>query len=148
MAVKVIDTCAMIAFLEDEPGADIIEAILIDPANVCIAHAVNLSELYTHYCKYHTEADADEAVRLILEDVSIVERQDADGDFWKGVGRIRARITTTVKNPLTGGCHSISLADCFALQLAIKTTGAVVTCDHGEFDHVQASRICQVDFFR
>ena len=88
MAVKVIDTCAMIAFLEDEPGADIIEAILIDPANVCIAHAVNLSELYTHYCKYHTEADADEAVRLILEDACIVERQDADGDFWKGVGRI------------------------------------------------------------
>ncbi len=44
--IYVLDACAMIAYLNDEPGADVVEAAMIDPMNQCYAHAVNLCEVF------------------------------------------------------------------------------------------------------
>ena len=41
----VIDASALIAFLRDEPGADVVENVLSAPEN-CYAHALNLCEVY------------------------------------------------------------------------------------------------------
>jgi uncharacterized protein with PIN domain len=38
---RILDACAMIAFLRDEPGAEVVEAILTHPTDRCFAHAVN-----------------------------------------------------------------------------------------------------------
>jgi uncharacterized protein with PIN domain len=146
----VIDACAMIAYLEDENGADVVENILTDRKNDCIAHEVNIGELYTYYLKYFTESDADEAVRLMTFDAGVRPQDPRDSlgvVFWKAVARHRGRITSTVKNPTTGACHSIALADCFALALALRETGTVVTCD-AEFTYVRDSGLCPVLFFR
>jgi uncharacterized protein with PIN domain len=145
--VKVIDACAMIAYLQDENGADVVEGVLADPRNTCMAHVVNIGELYTHYMKNFTQADADEAIRLMIDEAGVSPRDDTEEAFWVSVARLRGQITSTVRNPTTGGCHSIPLADCFGIALARKEGGTVVTCD-SEFIHVRDRGICAVQFFR
>ena len=39
----------MIAYLNDEPGAEVVEATLIEPANQCLAHAINLCEVFYQF---------------------------------------------------------------------------------------------------
>jgi uncharacterized protein with PIN domain len=143
----VIDACAMIAYLEDENGADVVERVLADPKNDCVAHVVNLGELYTYYVKNHAEPDAETAIRLMTEDAGITPRHDEDRAFWVSVARHRGQITSTVANPATGRCYSIALADCFAVALAQRVAGTVVTCDP-EFEYVRDSGRCPVLFFR
>lgn len=133
MPTLVIDACAMIAYLEDENGADVVEGILTDPTNTCVAHVVNLGELYTYYLKNFTEADALEAVRLMIDDAAVAKQ--------------RGEITSTISNPATGRFYSIALADCFALALAQRVGGPVVTSDD-EFTFIRDSGRCPVIFFR
>jgi uncharacterized protein with PIN domain len=148
MPIKVIDACAMIAFLRDEPGADVVEKILDDAAEDCVAHVVQFSEVFTWFLKNGlAEKDALEAVND-LQDAGIEQRDDIDAAFWQEVARQRAAITSTVKTPATGAKHAIALADCFAVALARKLAGSVVTSDHHEFDYVHSSGICPVVFFR
>lgn len=40
----ILDACALIAFLRDEAGADIVEAALIHES--CVIHAINMCEVY------------------------------------------------------------------------------------------------------
>ena len=44
MNIAVLDACAMIAYLRNEAGADIVERLLNDPLIVCYAHSINLLE--------------------------------------------------------------------------------------------------------
>ena len=41
----VLDACAIIAYLRDEEGADVVESVLLGN-NACVAHAVNVCEVY------------------------------------------------------------------------------------------------------
>ena len=40
----ILDACAIIALLRDEPGARIVEQLLLEQN--CMSHAVNLCEVY------------------------------------------------------------------------------------------------------
>ena len=42
----VLDACAIIAYLRDEEGADVVESALLGD-NACVAHAVNVCEVCT-----------------------------------------------------------------------------------------------------
>ena len=42
----VLDACAIIAYLRDEEGADVVESALLGD-DACVAHAVNVCEVYT-----------------------------------------------------------------------------------------------------
>ena len=48
---RVLDACAMIAFLRGEPGADVVRAILHNPSDACYAHAINLCEVYYDFVR-------------------------------------------------------------------------------------------------
>lgn len=48
---NVLDACAMIAYLRDEPGADRVEALLLDKNNLCVAHAVNVCEVFYDFIR-------------------------------------------------------------------------------------------------
>jgi predicted nucleic acid-binding protein len=148
MPVNVIDASAIIAYLEQENGADDVEGFLTDSANENIAHVITIGEVYTFYLKSTTESDADAAISLIHDDCLITPRRDTDDAFWKSVAKIRARLQTTIKNPATGGYHRISLADCFVIALAVRTGGTVITSDHDHFEPMRDMGICQVAFFR
>jgi PIN domain nuclease of toxin-antitoxin system len=44
--IYVLDACAIIAFLKGEAGADVVENALLDRGSQCMAHAINLCEVY------------------------------------------------------------------------------------------------------
>jgi PIN domain nuclease of toxin-antitoxin system len=56
----VLDACAIIALLRNEAGAEITEQLLLE--QTCIAHAVNLCEVYYDFLKAENESIAREAI--------------------------------------------------------------------------------------
>jgi len=132
---RVIDACAMIAFLRDEPGAEFVETILTHPTDRCFAHAVNLCEVYYDFLRSSNVRTA----RTAIEDLGrtgIRTRRDMSKSFWQRVGGLKGTI------------RKISLADCFALALSEKLLGDVVTSDHREFDPLVAANLARVTFIR
>jgi len=73
----------MIAFLNNEPGADIVEDVLTEPGSACFAHAHNLCEVYYLYYRRAGGSIADSAIQDLL-DLGIIPREDLDMAFWKG----------------------------------------------------------------
>jgi len=111
---RVLDACAMIAFLRDEPGADFVEAILIHPVDRCFAHTVNVCEVYYDFVRNSNVRTA----RMAIEDLAragIRARRDMGRGFWQRVGGLKGTI------------RKISLANCFALALSEKLVRDVVT---------------------
>jgi len=132
--VYILDACAMIAFLRKEPGADLVRRVIVDSANVCYAHAINLCEVYYDFWRVGGKSAAEQSIEDLLL-FGIIEQNDFDTDFWKEVGRVKAD-------------NRASLADCCAIVLAIKLAGIVLTSDHGEFDKIAQDSVCQVEFIR
>ncbi len=118
MTIDILDACALLALLKNEPGGSVIETRL----------------LYYQLIREAGEPYARQTIADLLAS-GIIERDDMNSSFWQSVGQLKAR----------GG---ISLADCFCLALAIKLSGQVVTCDHGEFDPLVPLNICPIFFFR
>ena len=131
--IYVLDACAMLAYLRNETGADVVERALLDTNSQCIAHAINLCEVYYIVHRDSGERDADSAIED-LKSVGVIERNDLDEAFWKAVGRLKA-----------GG--GISIPDCFAVTLSNNVGGTVLTSDHKEFDPVAAAG-CSITFIR
>lgn len=129
----VLDACALIAFIRDEEGADVVESTLIDEE--CIAHVVNLCEVYYDCLRRDDKSMADELLEDLWE-TGLVRREDIDEKFWKSVGHIKADI------------GKVSLADSFAIALAQRIDGAVLTSDHHEFDRIAEENVCHVKFIR
>jgi PIN domain nuclease of toxin-antitoxin system len=131
----VLDGSALIAFLRDEAGADVVEGLLLDANNTCYAHAVNLCEAFYDYYRAGGEGDAQTAIARLLS-ASILPRTDMDFTFWQVAGRHKADY------------RRVSLADCFCIALAQRMSGEVVTSDHGEFDAIAPLGICPIRFIR
>jgi PIN domain nuclease of toxin-antitoxin system len=130
-----MDSSALVAFLENEPGGDVVEALLLDTGNTCYAHAVNLCETYYFFHRKGGEAAAQTAFATLL-DASVVPREDMDLNFWQEVGRL--------KSPR----RNIPLGDCFCVALAQRIQGEVVTSDHLDFDPIAQQGLCPVRFIR
>jgi len=126
----------MIAYLRDETGADIVQDLLVDNTELCMAHAINLCEVYYKLVRYTDEDEVRSAIQDLLEAKGLVVREDLDDAFWLDVGRHKAAI------------GSVPLADCFVVALANRTDAEVVTADHPEFDPIEEQGICQVRFIR
>src|SRR5437764_11231091 len=95
----------MIAYLQAEAGADVMRAVLSDPANLIYAHAMNMVEVYYHVYRSTDEAGAEGAISSLIAD-GVTIRDDKDSDFWKEVGRLK------------GEHRRVSLADVCCLALA------------------------------
>lgn len=133
--VFVFDACALIALLEDEPGARVVEDLLQDPANRCLVHAVSVCEIYYDLFRRGDTEDAETLERLLTEfGLEIVEALPSD--LWRIAGKIKAE------------WRRVSLADCFALALAIRETGTLVTSDHHELDALAKAELCRIRFIR
>ena len=135
MNVHVMDANALLASLRGEPGAEVTEGLLADPTIDCIAHSVNLCEVYYDSLRGKDQAAAEKAL-AVLSALGLSERSDMDQDFWKSIGQLKV-------HP-----GKVSLADCFALALAIRTGGTLVTSDHHEFDKVVPLGLCPILFIR
>ncbi len=132
--IYVLDACAMIAFLKGETGADVVENALLESGGQCMAHALNLCEVYYDFHRAGGAHAADSAI-LDMRMLGLGERDDIDEPFWKNVGQLKAQ-------------GKISLADCFAIALTNRVGGTLLTSDHHELDAVSAAGICSVTFIR
>jgi PIN domain nuclease of toxin-antitoxin system len=132
--IYVLDACAMIAYLRDERGADMVEQAITDTASQCIAHAINLCEVFYDFHRVGGETSAITAIDDLFV-LGVSERVDFDRAFWQDVGILKA-----------GG--KISLADCCAVTLTNRVGATLLTSDHLELDRVAAKGICPIDFIR
>ena len=64
----VIDASALIAFLRDETGADVVENVLSAPGK-CYAHAMNLCEVYYDFFRSSNRDAAEAAIHGRLRDL-------------------------------------------------------------------------------
>lgn len=141
MNLYAMDGCALLAYLRGEPGDLVVAGLLAGVNNLCRVHAINMCEVYYDTLRTAAALDAATSEAQARGDVAKVLaagvelREDMDVDFWEMVGRLKV-------NP-----GKISLADCFALALAIRTGGTLVTSDH-EFDRVVPLGLCPILFIR
>jgi predicted nucleic acid-binding protein len=113
----VLDSFALITYLEAEPGHEMISQLLGQAADgdvVLGMNVINLGEVWYHFARRHSEAIADQVVTEINDlGVEVVE---ADWALTHQAAVYKAR----------GG---ISFADCFAAALAQAWKAPLVTGD-------------------
>lgn len=131
----VLDACALIAFLRREPGAALVDTLLTDTETICLVHAINLCEVYYDILRSDGSVIAKQSVEDIMA-VGVEVREDLDSTFWQQVGDLKV-------NP-----GKLSLADCFAIALALRTNAAIVTSDHHEFDPIDSCGLVPFYFIR
>lgn len=133
--IYVLDACAMVAYLDGESGSDVVENALLEKDSECLAHAINLCEVFYLFHRAGGEAAALKALSD-LSDVGIIERNDLDSAFWQQAGTLKA-------------VHrKVSLADCCAITLTQRLSGTLLTSDHHELDPLAAAGICPITFIR
>ena len=72
--IYVLDSCAMIAYLRKEVGADVVQEIIVDSANICYAQSVNLCEVYYDFWRVGGRVAAEQAIEDLLI-LGIVEKK-------------------------------------------------------------------------
>jgi predicted nucleic acid-binding protein len=123
----VLDACALIARIKNEPGADVVDGLLdraVEGEIDLFINIVNLVEVHYGFMKDLGEDRAREIMQTVRE--TAVEVIDTTaGAVFEEVARL--------KSTLTG----FSLADAFGLATASVYGASFVTCDHHEFDKFQ-----------
>jgi len=128
-----LDACAVIAYLNDEEGADKIEGLLWESAQrskVLFLHEVNLLEVYYGVYRDEGEQLAEETYNTVVNlPIKIVA--GLKKNVFKEAGRLKA-------------IYKVSLADSIALAAAKVRRIPLVTCYHHEFDGIQEKN--ELDF--
>jgi PIN domain nuclease of toxin-antitoxin system len=123
-----------LAFLHNEPGAEVVEDLLLDPDTICYAHAVNLCEVFYKVHRAGGEANAQSAITRLV-DAGVHSREEMGTAFWQEVGRLKA-------------ARNLPLADCCCIVLAQREKAEAVTADHPDFDPIAPLGLCAVRFIR
>jgi len=124
----VLDACALIAFLNDEKGADKIEHLIEQSQAGAIklyASSINIFEVYYDALRRTTSQKADELL-VDLYEMPIIIVETVDRALIRAAGYFK----TT---------YRISVADSIALGLAKHLNAYLVSTDHHEFDVIEAS---------
>lgn len=126
IARYVLDACALLALLRDEPGADVV-ADVINAANNGEAnismHKANLLEVYYDIYRAVSKEKADE-VMAEIKNCPITIVSEINDEIFEEAGRLKAS-------------YKISFADTFAIATASVTDSALLTTDHHEMDKVE-----------
>jgi PIN domain nuclease of toxin-antitoxin system len=124
MAEKhLLDACALIAYLNDEEGADKVEELLWksdQSAENLLMHEVNLLEVYYGIYRDEDEKLAEQTYEKVVN-LPIKILTGLRKGVFKEAGRLKA-------------VYKVSLADSIALAEAKVRQIPLVTCDHHEFD--------------
>jgi predicted nucleic acid-binding protein len=122
-ATHCLDACAVIAYLRQEPGAEVLKALIELPTSFLAMHVCNLGEVYYDFFREDGLTAAQTAWTNTLA-LPLTLRRDADDAFIQRVGIIKVE-------------ERISFADGFALALAERLNIPLVTTDHHEFDAIE-----------
>jgi uncharacterized protein with PIN domain len=83
--IFVLDASAMIAFLRDEPGANVVGEALADSASQCYAHALNLCEVFYDFHRASGRSDALQAIADLAR-VGVIEDANLTAGGWNFEG--------------------------------------------------------------
>jgi PIN domain nuclease of toxin-antitoxin system len=133
--MNVLDSTAMLALLLKEDGADVVRDALRDHTRPCVAHGLNLCEVYYHFLRTDDVATTDEAIQTLL-DAGVRVQEQMDEAFWKDVGFLKATYPP------------MSLADAVCLATARRLNAEVLTSDHHELDKIAALGVLPIVFIR
>ena len=131
----VFDSCAVVALLQGEPGAELVAGILKNSRNRCLIHAVNACEVYYDIYRRGGEEDAS-ALEESLTNAGIELVEAIPSTLWRTAGKLKAE------------WRRVSLADCLAIALALLENGTLLTTDHHELDRIAQAAICPIRFIR
>lgn len=134
-SVYIFDACAIIALLDVEPGADVVERLLAEENHRCVPHLLNVCEIYYHVYRSADQQRADK-LRGVLESYGFEIEESLLPTLWQEASRPKAE------------WRRVSLVDCFALALTIRERATLVTSDHHELDPVAAAGLCPIHFIR
>jgi len=137
MKYYVLDACAVIAFIHDEEGAEIIEKVLLGAVkkeNKVIINKINLLEIYYNFLREYDSETLKEAYRRIISLPMEINDLLNDDLFYEA-----ARLKAT---------YRISLAYSIALAEASVRKAELLTSDHHEFDIVEANEKIRFRWFR
>jgi len=133
----VIDACALIAFLNDEEGADKVEELLRiaqeKKANLFM-NKLNLLEIY--YGVYREDGkEVAEDVLLKIRRTPIKVIEGINDAVFKEAGRLKA-------------VYKISIADAVAVAQAKVKKALLVTADHHELEQIEQNTEVNVYWIR
>lgn len=131
----VLDASARIAYLRDEPGAAVVAEALQDIESSCHAHALNLCEVFYDFHRASGPAEASQVVADLAE-VEVITDSSLSMEVWQAAGALKAEL------------RRISLADCFAIELADRLRATILTADHHEFDALATQANYRIRFIR
>ncbi len=131
----VFDACAVIALLDDEPGAGVVEEILTAENHRCWIHLLNVCEVYYHL---YRRAGKERAAQLqgVLETYGFELDSMLVPALWEVASQLKAE------------WRKVSLADCFALALALREKATLVTSDRHELEPIAQANVCPLRFIR
>lgn len=130
----VLDACALIAFFNDEPGAEIVASALRDVPSVELA-AINLLEIAYDAIRRTGETTAAREILEAVRHLPIRIRWDLGEAVLESAAQYKAT-------------SRISLADAIALAFAGVLNAPLVTSDHHEFDDIEAAGRCRFIWIR
>jgi len=117
MATKVLDSYAVLAFLEDEPGADLVRELILKAEEndlKLLISVVNLGEVWYTLARTNSAEKADQVIREI-EGLAI-EIVDVEWPLTRQAAAFKAK-------------GKIAYADCFAAALAKSRKAELITGD-------------------
>jgi ribonuclease VapC len=117
MATKILDSYALIAFFEDEPGAEIVESLILKAEDGSLELAmsvVNLGEVWYSIARKTSSDIADDYLRQVQG--MAIEIVDANWQLTRLASEFKVN-------------GRISYADCFAAALAKLKKAELVTGD-------------------
>jgi predicted nucleic acid-binding protein len=123
----ILDACAVLAYFDNEEGADIVNDLLVQAkiGEITLSmNAANLIEVYYDRIRIVGSQGADNTIREIRENfpISIIEKLTPaivrEASYFKAAGKM-------------------SFADAILVGTAKCTGATVVTCDHVELGHVE-----------
>lgn len=124
----------MLAFLEDEDGAAIVEAAMLEDGAEVYAHAVNMMEVFYNYHR-RGETEAQRALATLAA-AGVQTVNDLSPELWQAAGRLKSQWVR------------VSVADCFGLALSQRMAGEFLTSDRHELEPIEASGSVNITFIR
>jgi PIN domain nuclease of toxin-antitoxin system len=122
----VLDACALLAIINNEQGADRVEAVLreaLEEIAEVYMNKINVYEVYYGIYRLEWQAKADEFYRIIQRQP--IEIIDTFGDdVFTEAARLKSK-------------YRMSLADSIALGEAVVRNASLLSSDHHEFDIVE-----------
>jgi predicted nucleic acid-binding protein len=135
--IFVLDACALIAFINNEPGFDNIDRLMdeaYDKNIIIVMNQVNLFEVYYHIMKVHGQNSANEMLKKI-EKAPITIILGLSYYVMREAGRIKMT-------------YNMSVGDSIAAAESIICNGTLVTSDYKDFEKLEQGGKIKVLWFR